>query len=60
MHLHGFYFRVDARGTPQAEADSLYAPDQQRMAVTETIGPRRTASIVWSPDEPGGCSFIVT
>ena len=57
MHLHGFYFRVDARGAPQWEADSIYTPDQRRMVVTETIGPRQTASIVWSPDQPGGWLF---
>jgi FtsP/CotA-like multicopper oxidase with cupredoxin domain len=57
MHLHGFYFRVDARGTPQAEADSIYAPEQRRMVVTEAIGVRQTVSIVWSPDQPGGWLF---
>ena len=57
MHLHGFYLRVDAHGAPQAEADSIYAPEQRRMAVTETIPTRNTASITWSPDRPGGWLF---
>jgi hypothetical protein len=57
MHLHGFYFRVDAHGSPQADADSVYAPEQRRMAVTETINTRNTASITWSPDRPGGWLF---
>ncbi len=57
MHLHGFYFRVDSHGTWQADADSIYAPEQRRMVVTETIAPRNTASIVWSPDRPGGWLF---
>src|SRR5262245_51993869 len=57
MHLHGFYFRVDAHGAPQADADSIYAPEQRRMAVTETINTRNTASITWSPDRPGGWLF---
>ena len=57
MHLHGFFFRVDSRGTPQAEADSIYTPAQRRMAVTESITARHTASIVWSPDRPGGWLF---
>src|SRR5262245_24239580 len=57
MHLHGFYFRVDAHGAPQAEADSIYAPEQRRMAVTETVLTRNTASITWSPDRPGGWLF---
>lgn len=57
MHLHGFYFRVDSRGTWQAAADSIYAPEQRRMVVTEVIASRNTASIVWSPERPGGWLF---
>ncbi|HJU76115.1 MAG TPA: multicopper oxidase domain-containing protein [Gemmatimonadaceae bacterium] len=57
MHLHGFYFRVDAHGVPQVDADSIYAPDQRRMVVTETVGAQQTAAIVWSPDQPGGWLF---
>ena len=55
MHLHGFYFRVDARG--DIARDTLYWPDQRRMAVTERIEPGRTMSLVWSPDRPGGWIF---
>ena len=57
MHLHGFYFRVDAHGVPQVDADSIYAADQRRMVVTESVGPRQTATVVWSPDRPGGWLF---
>ena len=57
MHLHGFYFRVDSRGVREAEADSIYTPEQRRMAVTETVSSRNTASITWSPDRPGGWLF---
>ena len=57
MHLHGFYFRVDSHGTPLADADSIYSRDQQRMAVTEAVGSRNTATISWSPDRPGGWLF---
>jgi manganese oxidase len=57
MHLHGFYFRVDSHGSPLADADSVYAPEQRRMAVTETINTRNTASITWSPDRSGGWLF---
>jgi FtsP/CotA-like multicopper oxidase with cupredoxin domain len=57
MHLHGFYFRVDSHGTPQSDADSIYTPQQRRMAVTETINSRHTASITWSPDRAGGWLF---
>jgi FtsP/CotA-like multicopper oxidase with cupredoxin domain len=57
MHLHGFYFRVDAHGVPQVDADSIYALEQRRMVVTETVLARHTAAIVWSPDRPGGWLF---
>jgi FtsP/CotA-like multicopper oxidase with cupredoxin domain len=57
MHLHGFYFRVDAHGAPQVDADSIYTPEQRRMVVTETVLSRHTAAIVWSPNQPGGWLF---
>lgn len=55
MHLHGFYFRVDARG--DLARDTIYWPQQQRMAVTERILPGTSMSIAWSPDRPGGWIF---
>jgi FtsP/CotA-like multicopper oxidase with cupredoxin domain len=57
MHLHGFYFRVDSHGSAGTGADSIYPLEQRRMAVTEVIGIGQTASIVWSPDRPGGWIF---
>ena len=57
MHLHGSYFRVDSHGTWQAAGDSIYAPEQRRMVVTLAIASRNTASIVWSPERPGGWLF---
>ena len=57
MHLHGFYFRVDAHGVPQVDADSIYPPEQRRTVVTESVGARQTAAIVWSPERPGGWLF---
>lgn len=57
MHLHGFYFRVDSRWDPRAEADSIYTADQRRMAVTESPERGQTISITWSPDRPGGWIF---
>ena len=53
MHLHGFYFRVDARGDDATDADSVYAPDERRMAVTEVLLQGQTMSMVWSPDRAG-------
>ena len=58
MHLHGFYFRVDAQGNAEANVDSLYAPEQRRMAVTELMrfgGDTRT--ITWSPERTGAWVF---
>lgn len=52
MHLHGAYYRVDSRGT--ASLDSLYAPERQRMVVTEFMQPSTTMTMSWTPDRPGG------
>ena len=35
IHLHGFYFRVDSRGS--ADLDSIYTPAQRRWVVTENL-----------------------
>jgi len=53
MHLHGFYFRVDSHGSARDGIDSIYAPQQRRMAVTEVVGIGESMSIAWSPDRPG-------
>lgn len=55
MHLHGFYYRVDAMGT--GTADTVYAPAARRMAVTQHILPRSTMDMTWSPDRPGNWLF---
>jgi FtsP/CotA-like multicopper oxidase with cupredoxin domain len=58
MHLHGFYFRVDAQGNAERNVDSVYAPSERRMAVTELLkfgGDTRT--LTWSPDRTGDWVF---
>ncbi|MGH7544075.1 MAG: multicopper oxidase domain-containing protein [Gemmatimonadota bacterium] len=55
MHLHGFHFRVDARG--DGVRDTLYAPERRQLAVTEHVGPGHTATTVWSPDRSGNWIF---
>ena len=55
MHLHGFYFRVDAKG--DGVRDTIYSPDQRRLAVTETLRPGQTMRIAWSPERPGNWIF---
>jgi FtsP/CotA-like multicopper oxidase with cupredoxin domain len=51
MHLHGFYFRVDAKGT--IPRDTTLRPEARRTVVTETMWPMQTMSVIWSPDRPG-------
>src|SRR5690606_17876568 len=46
---------VDARGT--VTRDSVYAPDQRRLAVTEDMSAFSTMSMVWVPERPGNWLF---
>jgi FtsP/CotA-like multicopper oxidase with cupredoxin domain len=55
MHLHGFYFRVDARG--DGAVDTIYAPAQRDRAVTETTSPSGTFAMSWVPERPGNWLF---
>src|SRR5205814_1582080 len=51
MHLHGFYFRVDAKGDGVVETS--YASDQRRLAVTEVMETMQTMTMTWAPTRPG-------
>ena len=55
LHLHGFYYRITARG--DANRDTLYWPAQQRMAVTELMDFQTTMDMAWYADRPGGWLF---
>ena len=55
LHLHGFYYRISARG--DEIRDTLYWPAQQRMAVTELMSPQTTMDMAWYADRPGGWIF---
>jgi len=55
MHLHGFYFRVDAKGN--GARDTLYTPAQRRLGVTEIVGPGQTAMLSWAATRPGDWIF---
>jgi FtsP/CotA-like multicopper oxidase with cupredoxin domain len=55
MHLHGFYFRVDARG--DMARDTIFWPAERRMAVTELMAQGSTMSMVWAPNRPGTWLF---
>ena len=55
MHLHGFYYRMDAHG--DGLTDTLYRPDDRRLIVTHGLRPFRTMFLTWSPDRPGNWLF---
>jgi manganese oxidase len=55
MHLHGFFFRVDARG--DGRGDTTYAPDRRALAVTEMMGAGATFRLTWVPERPGNWLF---
>jgi len=55
MHLHGFYYSIDASG--DGLRDSLYQREDRRLVVTEDMRPFETRSVSWSPDRPGNWLF---
>ena len=55
MHLHGFFFRVIARG--DVERDTVIAPVRRWLAVTDHVPPGGTVRMAWSPDRPGNWIF---
>jgi FtsP/CotA-like multicopper oxidase with cupredoxin domain len=55
MHLHGFYFSIDARGNLRRE--QVYPLEERRMAVTELLEPAHSMRIAWVPAEPGNWIF---
>jgi len=55
MHLHGFYYRVDAFAAPQAAR--FGAPRPGQMVVTQLLSPFATMSMSWSPTRPGNWLF---
>jgi len=55
MHLHGFYFRVQARG--DASHDSALTRAYPPTGVTTATRQGEWVSIAWSPDRPGNWLF---
>ena len=55
MHLHGFYFRIDAMGNG-TESHEVPA-DQRMLAVTDEMRPWETRTFTWSPDRTGNWLF---
>jgi hypothetical protein len=55
MHLHGFYYEVDSRGS-WAE-DTIYRPPDRRQVLTELLVPGGTMAARWTPVRPGNWLF---
>lgn len=55
MHLHGFYFNVDAVG--DGERYERYATDQRRKVVTEMIEEGHVFDMTWTPERAGNWLF---
>jgi FtsP/CotA-like multicopper oxidase with cupredoxin domain len=51
MHLHGFFYRVDAKGSETA--DTIFPPERTRLVVTERLNPGATMAMTWAPATPG-------
>ncbi|MGQ0813483.1 MAG: multicopper oxidase domain-containing protein [Gemmatimonadota bacterium] len=55
MHLHGFYFRIDSRGS--FHRDTVYTDATARMAVTERVPAGSTMTMAWVPEREGNWLF---
>ncbi len=55
MHLHGFYFELDAKGDMLRPGD--VAPSQRRLLVTESMEAGETMRMRWVAERPGGWVF---
>ena len=55
MHLHGFYFRVEAKG--DGGTDRAIPRKEQSLVVTQQVPVFNTMRMVWSPDRPGNWLF---
>ncbi len=55
LHLHGFYYRVEARGT--VLRDTVYPAPARRTVVTEHLPRGTTMAMSWSPHTAGNWLF---
>jgi FtsP/CotA-like multicopper oxidase with cupredoxin domain len=55
MHLHGFHFRVTAKGN--GTSDTRYAPGDVRDVVTEFMRAGTTMAMEWTPTRAGNWLF---
>ena len=55
MHLHGYYYRVDALAGPLVDESSR--PVSGQLVVTQLLQPLTSMSMTWSPSRPGNWLF---
>jgi manganese oxidase len=55
MHLHGFYYSVD--GVGGGDTETIYAPEERRLVVTENLPAIRSLRMSWVAEEPGNWLF---
>ena len=55
MHMHGFYFEIEGRGT--LAADRAFPPAERWLAVTENMLPYSTMAMSWVAGRPGNWLF---
>ena len=55
LHLHGFYFHVEAVG--DGESEQRYSEGERRMVVTELVRPGHTFDMTWQPERSGNWLF---
>ena len=51
MHLHGFYFSLDAQG--DGDSYTVFEEDKRPMEFTHSVEVMETFEITWVPKEPG-------
>ena len=55
MHLHGFYYRIEAAGN--GDRVETYRGDERPMVVTRRVDPGGTFDMTWSPERAGRWLF---
>lgn len=55
MHLHGFYYDIESLGN--SFEDNIYAPEDVRTVVTESMRGRTTMKMTWVPSREGKWMF---
>lgn len=55
MHLHGFYYRIDA--VSDGKTEQRYSDSEKRRVVTELLTPGRTFEMTWLPERAGNWLF---